>query len=665
MGFREKSLKHFRSVARECKCKLSSLIFPDKKYRFQWAYLQIKQLLDLTLERDIRDRLGKLPKDLKDAYDEIYNGMSESERQIADRAFQWVMCSCTPLSSKVLLPAVCQDKEVDTIKPVDDLDEDLVLEYCHNLLVIDPNRGVWIPSHLSVIEYFENHLWSQKQANCLVSSVCLSLLIDTSLYDREDEWEQDSMQNDSLDDQGEDEWEEDSMQNDSLDEQGFYSLRLYARHHWMIHVQNCEEGNNDRLSTLLKRFLGSPTDSSPAYQSWHRMIRKDGYGRTPFSSFFSGYRFNLNDLEPASLATFAICAFGFYTTLSSWWDNPWTEYVHKNKQGNSLLQLAVIAGSVSICGRLIDWGAEVNEQLQARDYGSALAAAAAAYGGNKEVVDLLIKSGAEVNAQLQAGEYGSALVAAAYGGNKEVVELLIKSGAEVNAQLQAGRYGSALVAAAYGGNEVVELLIKSGAEVNAQLQAGRYGSALAAAAAAASAYWSDKEVVELLIKSGAEVNAQLQAGDYGSALAAAAYGGNKEVVELLIKSGAEVNAQLQAGWYGSALVAAGAAYWSNKEVVELLIKSGAEVNAQLQAGEYGSALVAAAYGGNKEVVELLIKSGAEVNAQLQAGKYGSALAAAAAAAAYVGNEVVQLLIDYGANVGAPQRSREDTDVDGF
>jgi hypothetical protein len=364
-----------------------AVVFLLIKSRFQWASLQIDQLLDLTLETDIRDRLGKLPKDLKDAYDEIYDRIkarSESERQIADRAFQWVMCSCTPLSTKELLPAVCQDVNDDTIKPVEDIDEELVLELCHNLLAIDPNRHVWTPSHLSVIEYFENHHWSQKQANCLVASVCLLLLNDIAHYNRE---------------------------SGSLDDSVNDSLSFYARHHWMIHVQRCgEEGVSGRLSTLLKRFLGSPMDSSAAYQSWHRVIKRDGY-RTPPSSLFNDRPFGFDDLEPASSASFAICAFGLYTILSGWWDSPWTEHIHINKRGHPLLQLAAIAGSVSICGRLVDWGAEVNEQLQVGNYGSTLAAAA--YGGNKEVIRLLVESGAEVNAQLQVGNYGSALAAAA------------------------------------------------------------------------------------------------------------------------------------------------------------------------------------------------------------------------------------------------------------
>jgi hypothetical protein len=94
--------------------------------RFQWASLQIDQLLDLPpLERVIRDRLGKLPKDLEKAYDEIYARIQAQDKrviEIADRAFQWVMCSCAPLSTAELIAAVCQDPDTDTVNPADDMD---------------------------------------------------------------------------------------------------------------------------------------------------------------------------------------------------------------------------------------------------------------------------------------------------------------------------------------------------------------------------------------------------------------------------------------------------------------------------------------------------------------------------------------------------------------
>ena len=235
----------------------------------------------MSLEKDIRSRLGKLPEGLKDAYDELYDRIqarSESERRIADSAFQWVMCACAPLTTEELLPAVCQDINHDTFKsPGEDIDEDLVLELCHNFLTIDPTRGVWVPSHLSVIEYFENHRWSQKQANCLAASVCLLLLNDPAYNGQED----------------------------SSGNRASYGFYIYARHHWMTHVKNYgEEGIiNDRLSALVKRFLGSPSDSSVAYRQWHAMIGGEMYKDIPRSSFYDVYPFSLSDLEPSSSAT--------------------------------------------------------------------------------------------------------------------------------------------------------------------------------------------------------------------------------------------------------------------------------------------------------------------------------------------------------------------------
>jgi hypothetical protein len=53
------------------------------------------------------------------------------------------MCSYMPLTTEQPLPAISQDEYKDTIQPVGiDLDEDTVLEYCHNLLVVDPTRKV-------------------------------------------------------------------------------------------------------------------------------------------------------------------------------------------------------------------------------------------------------------------------------------------------------------------------------------------------------------------------------------------------------------------------------------------------------------------------------------------------------------------------------------------
>ena len=542
--------------------------------------------------------------------------MHDFEKAIADRAFRWVMCAMEPLTTDELLPAICQDENSDNLVPLDGLDEDLVLEYCHNLLVVDPIRKVWVPSHLSVIEYFENHLWSQSQANGMVASVCLILLKNTVLYDREKRWGKVRRQGYSTS-------KEEIDQNDPLSAQEFRSIIMYARDHWMTHSERSAEMNpKDRLCTLLEEFLGLPRDSSSAYRYWVRMVG----GHIFFRYFYA------SELLPPSLASFAYCAFGLSSVLPAWHDFNWVKYDDIAKMGCSYLELAAISGSVRTCRDLIKYGAKVNVQTRSI-YGSALAAAA--YGEEKEIIKLLIEKGADVNMQL-SGDYGSALAVAAYMGQKEITELLIEKGVDVNMQLFR-YYGSALaVAACKGQKEITELLIEKGADVNMQLS-GYYGSALAAAA-----YMGQKEITELLIEKGADVNMQLS-GNYGSALAAAAaaYRRRKKMVELLIEKGADANMQLS-GNYGSAL--ARAAYMGGKEITELLIEKGADVNMQLF-GNYGSALAAAAYMGRKEIIELLIEKGADVNMQLQHGNYKSALDAAEKEGT---DEIVEMLIRHGA-----------------
>lgn len=150
--------------------------------------------------------------------------MGATERRFAGRAIQWVMCSYKPLTTDELPPAIWQDEYKNTLSPVDvDFDEDTVLEYCHNILVVDSIRKVWVPSHLSVTEYFEKFFWSQKAANCLVSSVCLLLLNNDRTHEQDVEKQS----------------RKQAASSDSLGEKDFTSLRFYASHHWMRHVRNC------------------------------------------------------------------------------------------------------------------------------------------------------------------------------------------------------------------------------------------------------------------------------------------------------------------------------------------------------------------------------------------------------------------------------------------
>ncbi|RYP07284.1 hypothetical protein DL764_002599 [Monosporascus ibericus] len=598
---------------------------------FQWVFLGIKQLLELETEAAIRDRLGRLPTGLKATYDEIYSKIEarhKHDKTLADRAFMWVMCAREPLSSEVLLSAIRPDSERDAFHLSEGITESRLLHLCNNLLVLDSQRKIWRFSHLSVTEYFEENHWGLWQAHCLAAKVCLKLLIEICEEPK-------SGGVSTADENGHKSKARDTFRPD-------HPLQVYSLHHWIAHVQTQEGQTADPvLAGLLKKFLGSPEESSVQYREWHRQVLSGTrfvFGKNRDNPIY------VRDMSPANATILVICRCSFYTLLSDWWANAEVSLLQKNDEGNDLLTLAAVAGCIPICEALIKRGMQVN--MQSGIYGSALAAAA--FKGETETVKFLVQKGAEINMPLQTGNYGSALAAAAFKGETETVKFLVHKGAEVNMPLQTGYYGSVLAAAAYQGEiEIVKFLVEKGAEVNMPLQTGEYGSALAAATAA----YKGIEIVKFLVQKGAEVNMPLQTGKYGSALAiaTAAYKGI-EIVKFLVEKGAEVNMPLQTGEYGSALAIATAAY-EGIEIVKFLVEKGAEVNMPLQTGEYGSALAAAtaAYKGI-EIVKFLVQKGAEVNMPFQTGRYGSALVAAA----FRGEtKTVKFLVQKGAKVNMP------------
>lgn len=219
-----------------------------------------------------------------------------------------------------------------------------------------------------------------------------------------------------------------------------HPFQRYSRQEWIRHTQT-EEGKepDDILAGLLKKFLGSPDESSVQYREWHRRVRFNHPRRLRPPRYFKQ-----KEISPEDASIFAICHFSFYTLLSDWWDSAEIKLSRKNTRGDSLLSLAIAAGSLHICKALIKRGMQPN--MQDGDKDSPLATAAAS-GENLEIVRSLVEKGADVNMLLQVGDFGSALAAVAHSGWQEVTEFLINAGAIVNMRLETGLYGTALQAA--------------------------------------------------------------------------------------------------------------------------------------------------------------------------------------------------------------------------
>lgn len=580
--------------------------------RFQWAVLQIKQILRLETETAILDRLGKLPADLKAAYDEIYDkvkALHKNDRALADNAFKWVAAACEPLTSEELLPVIRLDSQQKAYYLSDEISESQLLHLCNNLLVLDSKLEVWRFSHLSVVEYFETNHWTLPKAHAHCASVCLKVLNSRPSKFREGSTIYDEV------------WQDFNPE---------YSLKLYAWRYWTTHVEVQEAEEVDPvLEHHLKSFLGSPENSSLQYREW-------------YIKFGQIYKYSesselIHDLAPETVAFFAMCRFSFWDILLDWWEDSDLDLSQRNQDGRNALEIAAKHGRKQNCENLVELGVDVNltptltKNVDFESHGGS-ALAEAAHEGYTEIVEFLLeKAEADVNLPLP-GRFGSALIAAATSRHINTVKYLVMdAGASINQQEQGGKYGSALAAAvraARGDIETVQFLVQAGADVNTQLQFGDYGSALATAAAST---FGTTKTVQFLVQAGADINLQLQAGYYGSALAAAAGSyGEIETIEFLVQAGADVNLQLQAGNYGNALAAAVAHGKPNN--VEYLVLSGkADVNQQIRHGKYGgSALAVAAYWGRKSCAETLLKVGAEVNLKIDNGPFRTALQASRA-----------------------------------
>ncbi|KAL6698594.1 hypothetical protein J3F84DRAFT_363334 [Trichoderma pleuroticola] len=624
------------SISQDLKNKIKDTLCAKSDGMFRWTYLQIDQLSKLRQAKQIEARLGKLPKTLNAAYQEIFEMIEEDGGGgILESAVKWVMCVKEPLTTDEILDAVRLSPSSDgkSLREDPKIAEETLLGICGHLIVKEPYLGKWKFPHTSVIEYFEEvHQWSLERAHSFVAGICLLHLLDDHTQRMED---------------------------------GRFSGKRNIRHYmlekWPIHVSAIEkpELHGTAVSKLLERFLGidrSPRQSSQHYQHWVNYIAA---AEKRYDEFFMRHinRFRpVKNFYPAENPIFGICILGFYHILQSYWSSD-IDISSVNKRNMDLLSIAAYYGHLEICEKLIELGSDVNRQFSSSSTDFSVLTTALEE-KNVDVVSYLLRQGANPNLPLNGASslctainkdafsfdlkcaeilldakadpnypcgpqctFTYALEAAAYRRNIEATKLLLRHGADVNLLSEIGDYGSALAAAASrGAEEICQLLIEDGADVNADLKAGKYGSALVAAA-----LQTNERICQLFVKHGAEVNADLKVGKYGSALVVAAHQGNTKICQFLIEQGADVNADVKVGIYGSALVAA--AVQKNKGICQLLIDHGADVNADLKVGIYGSALAAAALLGNCAICRLLIDHGADVNASLS-GKYPSALEAA-------------------------------------
>ncbi|CAG7565877.1 unnamed protein product [Fusarium equiseti] len=550
---------------------------------FQWAYLQIMQLLSLLTEAAILDRLGKLPSNLKATYDEMYTQITarnQYDKALADRALMWVMCAPRYLTSTELLSAIRFPSDDGEFYMAEDIDDDLLLDLCNDLLIFDAHQKVWKFPHASVLEYLEENRYSILKAHSHVAKACLGLLIGS--YKELgggfiNEFQ--SMRH------------HDAEAVDIFDPK--HPLQHYCRNHWIYHVYTQRGLRPDPgLSNLLMEFIGTPMESSAYFRSWFQAVDHDfDFRPLRFKSFLT--RELMSQISPCSVGLFAACRLSLISFMEGWLDDETIPLGITNCLGDNVITLAMLSGWTTTCETLLHRGFPIDSGF--RRHVSPVDPSHARR-SSIDTIDIVTSQAQDELADDYTGRYGNALAAAAVQGYIPTVKCLLKHGAEVD--LYSTTYGSALIAASTHGNiDVARLLLDNGADVD--FNRGPLGSALAAASEL-----SNIDMVRMLLNNRASIN--LKNEDSGSALTAAASMGRIEVVQLLLEEGANVD--LQAGYYGTALAAA--ALHRHQDVISLLIQRGADVNLQICAGEFSNALDAAAASGSTMIIKHLLRHGA-------------------------------------------------------
>ncbi|CAG7966071.1 unnamed protein product [Penicillium nalgiovense] len=664
------------------KAKILDTLLERSQGMFQWAALQVHQIQKCKTESSVWKRLENLPDDIQKAYDEAWSqieDLEEPDKIITNRAMLWVMAAERPLSTSQLICAVRVNTKGEVPTLADEIDEQSLLSLCNSLLTIDSQQKVWRFAHLSVREYLEAKMqWTLPRANFHAASACLSWLI--TMYDKDD--------NHEIDLSG---WKGQPEPGDIF--HLMHPFHLYMRHHWAKHIQKAQDDDKATLSSLLKTFLGSPEESSKQYRKWYEVIKDDlerivdvtqFQGRAVFHFYleaggFSKEEFDTCDfnqaqhpeygefeseLGPSDAAIYAMCHLSFAAILSDWWENADFDVSRVNERGHNLLTIATRVGCTPICKILVEKGADLNQQVEGQDYGSALHAAA--HRGHTETVKYLVEAGANVNMTVENGEHGNALIAALAAEEVDTAKFLIqKAGADVNKThtLEEEEEDEDLdpvvvltpiaLAAKIKGTEILKILVDAGANVNVSEQSGNpISAAIKSRNLEGAEYLIQKakadvnlpilegsfctllerastdsrnlEIVKWLVEAGAEVNPS-ECGENGTPLAAAARGTNSprnassiEIVKYLVNAGADVHKGDDESSPVSLAVLA-----HNIKILKYLIEVGGELNVQK---EFEQSIKRGFFEG----VKYLIEKGAEVNKPLSEGDYGSALEYAAA-----------------------------------
>ena len=243
--------------------------------------------------------------------------------------------------------------------------------------------------------------------------------------------------------------------------------------------------------------------------------------------------------------------------------------------------------------------------------------------GHLETAKLLVEHGAEL--QDDNDEYGSnALMVACGSDSAELVEYLISKGADVNYENKHNPH-ALLIACDRRNLEMMEVLLKHGAYVDVtELGADSEEDTCLNLAC----QWGDLDMIRLLVKYKADINAFNRDGD--SPFVTAYFKHNDETIDLFLESGMDLNKN-ESRWQ----------YEAGGQFLPIRDK--------------WTPLMYACSNNDIEMVKRLLALGADVNVMSQSGPGASYEVTTAVLASIDNEEILQVLLDHGADVDLTDR----------
>ena len=418
--------------------------------RFRWVSMQLQYLCDTRLSSVVRERLGTLPKDLAQLYEEVYEQrmqeFHEYENSLARHVFHYLMCFQEEIPSKTFIKAVKFGHEEWA-----DLSQETLLDLCFNFVNYDADSDIFRFSHLSVREYLETrHDFEMKFNHALAAEQTLNHLLNVKM------------------------------------EYCSHVFHRYACAYWMNHMaKSMELRLKDPLRTLSYYFcFDSQHLTSRFFIRWVKCVREHF-----FSSDWSTKRMLKRDkwelartLSNPADYIFLACAFEFYDLLEIRVGSVLGINDIMNHFAESPLHIACSSENSSIPRLLLENGAAVN--VNQRDNLGSSPLYKAIFCHRASTVQLLLGKGADPKQHTTQSSYhlvpyvpravcsllgrhpdeglGPPLSEAVANRSEEIVRLLLENSADPYCSEELGSLLREAIE--IGSEEIVRLLLENSAD---------------------------------------------------------------------------------------------------------------------------------------------------------------------------------------------------------